>query len=79
MRKSHPADQTAHRILSVLRDQNAPVGVRVSMNSVGAELRGMLGEAEFLAGLEYARRQGWLDIEGSDIRITETGFQAAAK
>jgi hypothetical protein len=78
MRNSDPAEHSARMVLSILRDHNPPIGAHISLTSLTAEFRESLTEAELLAGLDYAGRQGWLVIDGSDIRVTEAGLRAVA-
>jgi hypothetical protein len=73
-------EKSARILLSILRDHDPAVGQPFSIGrSLVTRLLQRLNEAELIAGILYARRYGWLIIEGSDIHITKAGLQAVAR
>ena len=71
-----PNEQSAHTILSVLRNLALDISKPFPMESLLiAEFLERLDEAEMIAGMLYARRNGWLIIEGNEIRVTAAGLQ----
>ena len=70
-------DESARAILQIFADKNVRAGGGLMAGAVNMTfLNDQKYRAEdYAAGLSYAVEKGWLTIEGTKIRLTETGFK----
>ncbi len=73
------AEKIARAILQVFKERNRRVGesvIRELLQSTVAPPGGPYTEADINEGLQYAGREGWVNIQGTQIHLNPKGKNA---